>query len=231
MYGNVATIDPQNSDPRYYDYKNQITTKKLWVAAVDLNAAPGTDPSHPAFYLPAQELQAGNARGYWVLDPCEADGMSCQTGDQCCGGYCQASADGGLVCGHSTPSCSGLGDKCTTASNCCNAAAACINGICSLPTPLLSFRRLPATTLFHHPPSNTRTPATYGLYRASNFSVSLLTRYRLLQVSPFFGFQFLSGTHLPLVHLTCTPSVEHETALSSSHGSSSGTMLLSQRAL
>ena len=38
--------------------------------------APGTDASHPAFYLPAQELLAGNARGFWVLDPCQTDGTS-----------------------------------------------------------------------------------------------------------------------------------------------------------
>ena len=46
--------------------------KKLWVAAIDLNAPAGTDPRHPAFYLPAQELLAGNARGFWVVDPVPA---------------------------------------------------------------------------------------------------------------------------------------------------------------
>ena len=35
-------------------------------------------PSHPAFYLPAQELLAGNARGFWTVDPCHADGTSCE---------------------------------------------------------------------------------------------------------------------------------------------------------
>ena len=135
MYGNVATIDPSDSDPRSYDYRHQITPKKLWVAAVDLDAPPGTDPSHPAFYLPAQELQAGNARGYWVLDPCEADGMSCQFGDQCCGGYCQADGEGGaLVCAHVTQSCSQIGDKCTKASDCCDLQASCIDGFCALPS-------------------------------------------------------------------------------------------------
>jgi hypothetical protein len=138
LYGNVATIDPMTSDPRQYKYKDpsQITTKKLWVAAIDLNAPPGTDPSHPAFYLPAQELQAGNARGYWVLDPCRQDGSSCQFGDQCCGGYCQpAGAGGALICASMTNTCSQDGEKCATAANCCNPAAQCINGFCALPTP------------------------------------------------------------------------------------------------
>jgi hypothetical protein len=135
LYGNVATIDPQSSDPRYYDYKHQITTKKLWVAAINLNAPAGTDPSHPAFYLPAQELQAGNNRGYWVLDPCKPDGNACGSGDECCGGYCETSGEGGgLVCQHVMPSCAQYGDKCQQASNCCDPAALCIDGICAQAT-------------------------------------------------------------------------------------------------
>ena len=136
MYGNVATINPFWSDPRYHDISQTPTTKKLWVAAIDLNAAPGTDPSHPAFYLPAQELQAGNARGYWVLNPCQADGKTCTEGDQCCGGYCQPLGDGGaLVCGSATTTCAQLGDKCVQSSDCCDSTAQCIDGFCASPTP------------------------------------------------------------------------------------------------
>jgi hypothetical protein len=72
MYGNVAQLAPWVSDPRNYAWRDQITDKKLWVAAVDLNATPGQDPSHPAFYLPAQELHAGNSRGYWSVEACRA---------------------------------------------------------------------------------------------------------------------------------------------------------------
>jgi hypothetical protein len=134
LYGNVATIDPFSSDPRYYDYAHQVTTKKLWVAAIDLNAPAGTDPSHPAFYLPAQELQAGNARGYWVLDPCRADGAACQFGDECCGGYCEPLGDGGaLVCGSKTTTCAQDNEKCAQASDCCDPAAHCVDGFCAMP--------------------------------------------------------------------------------------------------
>ena len=84
MYGSEATIPPFCSDPRGVNLITNITTKKLWVAAVDLGATPGTDASHPAFYLPGQELLAGNSRGFWVLEPCRANGQSCQSGDQCC---------------------------------------------------------------------------------------------------------------------------------------------------
>ncbi len=139
LYGNMATIDPFSSDPRSYDYAHQVTTKKLWVAAIDLNAPAGSDPSHPAFYLPAQELQAGNARGYWVLDPCLADGVACQSGDQCCGGYCQpVGAAGALVCADKTPTCSQVGDKCARSSDCCDPAAQCINDFCSSTTPTIA---------------------------------------------------------------------------------------------
>lgn len=135
MYGNVATIPPYCSDPRGVDLVQNITTKKLWVAAVDINGKIGTDPSHPAFYLPAQEILAGNSRGFWVLDPCKADGGSCLSGDQCCGGYCNSSGSGSLTCS-STPSnqCSGVQEKCTTAANCCDSTNLCINGFCTQPT-------------------------------------------------------------------------------------------------
>ncbi len=136
MYGNVATIPPYCSDPRGVDLVQNITTKKLWVAAVDVNGKIGTDASHPAFYLPAQEILAGNSRGFWVLDPCKSDGASCLSGDQCCNGYCEPSgATGALTC-TSTPSsqCANVQDKCTTAANCCDPTNLCVNGFCTQPT-------------------------------------------------------------------------------------------------
>jgi hypothetical protein len=136
MYGNVAQLGPWVSDPRDYPWRDQITDKKLWVAAVDLNGTPGTDTSHPAFYLPAQELHAGNARGYWTVEPCRSSGQSCVTGDQCCGGYCQP-AEGGLECTAQAPACSGEYEKCTSTSNCCGAGAGitCVNGVCTQSQP------------------------------------------------------------------------------------------------
>jgi hypothetical protein len=137
MYGNVAQLPPWTSDPRTYPWLDQVTDKKLWVAAVDLNAPAGTDPSHPAFYLPAQELHAGNSRGYWSVEACRADGVSCQTGDQCCGGYCQPGADGGLVCSAQMPACSAQYDKCMKDTDCCGyqQGITCINNVCSVSQP------------------------------------------------------------------------------------------------
>jgi hypothetical protein len=141
LYGNVATTDPWQSDPRDYNATvvANATTKKLWVAAIDLNAPAGSDPSHPAFYLPAQELLAGNMRGFWVLNPCLANAMGCSAGDECCSGYCRAveGSDAGLSCTTVPPltSCSGVGEKCASASDCCDTGDQCINGFCSIPTP------------------------------------------------------------------------------------------------
>ena len=136
LYGNVATIDPWASDPREHDLVANTTTKKLWVAAIDLNAKPGTDPSHPAFYVPAQELLAGNARGYWVLDPCKADGSTCSSGDECCGGFCQADPNSGaLTCGKKTNECSLEFDKCSIDADCCDPKLSCINERCALSIP------------------------------------------------------------------------------------------------
>jgi hypothetical protein len=114
---------------------------KLWVSAIDINSTAGVDPSHPGFFLDGQELTSDNLRGFWVLDPCQANGSSCSSGDQCCGGFCRAGEDGGLVClaaptapdGGST--CSQDFEKCTTASDCCNAGDSCINGLCAEPPP------------------------------------------------------------------------------------------------
>ena len=75
LYGNVITTDPYGSDPRNVDLTVDYSPKKLWIAAIDLDPEPGTDPSHPAIYLPAQEIQASNSRGFWTSDPCVYTGQ------------------------------------------------------------------------------------------------------------------------------------------------------------
>lgn len=137
MYGNVATINPFWSDPRFHDLSSTPTPKKLWVAAIDLSAPPGTDPSAPAFYLPGQELLAGNSRGFWVVDPCKAESATCETGDECCGGYCQPGADGKLTCTNKPPMCAAEYEKCTKDEDCCGLAIGvkCIGGRCAAAGP------------------------------------------------------------------------------------------------
>ncbi len=138
LYGNVATINPFWSDPRYHDISSTPTTKKLWVAAIDLSTTPGKDPSHPAFYLPAQELLAANSRGYWVAEVCRDNGEACESGDQCCNGFCRAAPGnvGGLVCSDKPPECAKEYEQCSTSADCCtDTQLLCVSGRCTSPGP------------------------------------------------------------------------------------------------
>ncbi|MFO0549147.1 MAG: hypothetical protein U0271_12220 [Polyangiaceae bacterium] len=103
---------------------------KLWVAAIDLDPSDGIDPSHPAFFLDGQEYSADNLRGFWVLDPCQGDGVTCQTGLDCCGGYCENGS-----CSTTTTECSDEFELCSTAADCCDPTFECINGHCAQPPP------------------------------------------------------------------------------------------------
>jgi hypothetical protein len=107
----------------------------LWVAAFDIGATPGTDPSHPAFYLDGQEASADNLRGFWVLDPCKKDGDACVSGDGCCGGFCTQVDGGQGTCSPMSGGCSHEYEKCSTAADCCNTSFRCINGKCAQPPP------------------------------------------------------------------------------------------------
>jgi hypothetical protein len=140
LYGNVATRGPYESDPRGFDLSpgnaSGPTTKKLWVAAIDIPPKPGTDPSHPAFYLPAQELFAGNSRGYWVLSACQQNGKPCAAGDECCGGYCRVLSEfSDPVCIDQPPSsCAHEHDGCNLDADCCQVSdkmLSCIAGHCA----------------------------------------------------------------------------------------------------
>jgi hypothetical protein len=107
---------------------------KLWVAAIDINPQAGQDPSHPAFYLDGQELQADNLRGYWVLPPCASTGKSCMSGDECCTGFCRSAGnDQAPACVTQPVGCSNEFERCTKASDCCVATDQCINNRCASP--------------------------------------------------------------------------------------------------
>lgn len=108
---------------------NSGVNGKLWVSAVNIGATPGTDSSHPAFFLQGQELTSDNLRGFWVLDPCQASGSACTGGDQCCGGYCSP-VSGQYACVSTPGACSADLGKCSTSADCCVASDKCINGKC-----------------------------------------------------------------------------------------------------
>jgi hypothetical protein len=135
IYGNLLDGAPWGADGQ-----GGGPQKKLWVAAIDINAPAGTEPSHPAFYLPGQELGAGNSRGFWVVDPCKSNGNSCETGDECCNGFCRKDPDGGaLVCQDKPPGtkCVQEFEKCTVDGDCCDAKQKCIAGKCAVQDPVV----------------------------------------------------------------------------------------------
>ncbi|WP_437615735.1 hypothetical protein WMF20_19370 [Sorangium sp. So ce834] len=73
-----------------------------------------------------------------MLDPCRSEGAPCDTGDQCCGGYCQPGSDGELICSNAPPDgqCSQPQERCETAADCCDPTNRCINGFCAVEGPL-----------------------------------------------------------------------------------------------
>ena len=105
MYGNVATIDRWHERSAQLRLAHQTSpTKKLWVAAIDLNA-PARHRPQPSGVLSAG---AGAPRRQLarLLDasiPATPTATSCETGDECCGGYCEPGGDGGLICTSQTP--------------------------------------------------------------------------------------------------------------------------------
>jgi len=116
--------------------------KKLWIAAIDVGWDGTGDPSHPAFYLPGQELEAGNMRAFAALEPCKQNGSSCDSAAECCNGFCRQNGtdDAGaplLQCVPPPTGCSQEDEKCTTAADCCDAPLGytCINGRCAQPAP------------------------------------------------------------------------------------------------
>jgi hypothetical protein len=113
-------------------YENR---KQLWVAAIDASPQPGQEPSHPAFWLPGQDLSTINMSGYWALAPCEQIGNDCSQGFECCSGFCQPDSEGNYVCSPTPGACSPIGSACTDASDCCDATAECIGGFCALGQP------------------------------------------------------------------------------------------------
>ncbi len=125
MYGNIAYDDPWDAEPGQACSSGLPPTKKLWVAALDKTWTAGTEPSHPAFYLPGQELAAGNSNGYWVNTPCAAVNGSCTIGDDCCGGSgATPTTSCKITTAPSTKTCQNITGACVASGGVCNTAGA-----------------------------------------------------------------------------------------------------------
>jgi hypothetical protein len=149
-YGN--TIAPGGSVPRGDDIwgipqppdeESPSPRKKIWVAAIDLEHQGVIDPSHPAFYLPGQELESGNMRAFAALEPCKKRGKGCESAAECCDGFCRETSrdEAGVPQLSCSPppdnACSNIDEACAKASDCCTSKALCINGRCSSPPPVI----------------------------------------------------------------------------------------------
>jgi hypothetical protein len=115
-------------------YGNQGLHRQLWGAAISIavvnELSTGQyecDPSFPAFYLAGQELPVANHRAFTALDPCRPDGAMCETGIDCCNGFCTNG-----VCGKQQMRCSETNEVCKTKSDCCRPSDQCIGGFCGV---------------------------------------------------------------------------------------------------
>ena len=148
MYGTIAYGNPWDAEKGQYCASDLIPTKKLWVAAIDSPMTPGTDPSKAAFYLPGQELAAGNSDGYWVDQACTALNGSCEIDDDCCGGtgasptsLCRVTSTASFPptrqC-KSRSACAPSGASCSVTADCCTGLVCPSGGgLCVLEPPLV----------------------------------------------------------------------------------------------
>ncbi|MES1178702.1 MAG: hypothetical protein ABUL62_30550 [Myxococcales bacterium] len=148
-YGN--TIAPGGTVPRGNDkwgkpQGNEVESpsprKKIWLAPIDLDYEGKLDPSHPAIYLPGQELESGNMRAFAAFEPCRANGGTCESAAECCDGFCRQTSrdENGPVLECVPPPknvCSNEDEACATATDCCNTHDLCINKRCASPNPEL----------------------------------------------------------------------------------------------
>lgn len=142
------TLAPDGSVANTADeFVENSARKKLWIAAIDVDyaakIAAGADPSHPAFYLPGQELAAGNMRAYAAMEPCRDLGATCESGADCCDGFCRpvgVDTEGNpiLACVAPPAGCSNIDETCDSDGDCCDVleGATCINNRCASAPPI-----------------------------------------------------------------------------------------------
>lgn len=144
-YGNEIGPEgqvPQVENEPWGTESVQSARKKIWMAAIDVNYKDSSDPSHPAFYLDGQTLHSGNMRGFAALAPCRPNGESCESGSDCCDGFCRETSrasDGTpvLECVPPPDTCSNVDELCETPADCCDTSLLCVNNRCTQPTPVV----------------------------------------------------------------------------------------------
>jgi hypothetical protein len=138
--GTVARGNDKWGKPQGDEVESPSPRKKIWLAPIDVNYNGKVDPSHPAIYLPGQELESGNMRAFAALEPCRANGGSCESAAECCNGFCRQTgndATGPILECVPPPenACSNEDEACGVADDCCDKLDLCINKRCATPTP------------------------------------------------------------------------------------------------
>lgn len=139
-----------NTIPKCSGNQKDCGKKQLWVSAIDANPVPGSDPSHPAFWLAGQQTNNENMRGYFAKSPCKGIGAACKWNEDCCG-YDPANPSKSTAkcvinqnpapppvtrsCKAFNPnSCVQPGDACAVDQDCCLFPDVfCIQGLCKSP--------------------------------------------------------------------------------------------------
>jgi hypothetical protein len=138
--GSVLRGDDKWGKPLPNEEESPSPRKKIWLAPIDIDYEGKLDPSHPAIYLPGQELESGNMRAFAALEPCRSSGGSCESAAECCTGFCRQTGrdeDGPVMqcVPPPTNACSAEDETCAVAADCCNSLDLCINKRCASPTP------------------------------------------------------------------------------------------------
>jgi hypothetical protein len=100
-------------------YGHVTTLKQLWVAAIDADAPPGSDPSFAAFWLPGQDPARKNITGYWAPPACVNLDEYCKSDLDCCTGFTCEIVDGSRESTCQVSACVVPGYACAATEDCC----------------------------------------------------------------------------------------------------------------
>jgi hypothetical protein len=102
----------------------------------DLDAFVAGESGHKGYW--------GNMRAYTSLEPCHKNGDGCESGADCCGGFCRwqetgDASDPVATCVPPPVGCSNVDESCQTSADCCGASRGetCINKRCAAPNVYL----------------------------------------------------------------------------------------------